>query len=397
MEERIKTMLPLLNEYQRRIFLASEAMSYGWGGIQKVSEISGVSMNTIRKGIAEIEGNEDLRRERIRKEGSGRKPLTEKYPRIKEHILAIVDPKTYGNPERVLSYTTLSVRTVRDLLDKVYGERISFRSVCSLLDEMEYSRQGNAKLFQVGTSHPDRNAQFEYINNKVTAFLEEGEPVISIDTKKKEILGNFRNAGTEYRPAKNPRPVYDHDWMIKELGKIAPYGVYNLNNNTGFVNLGISHDTAEFAVESVARWWLTVGQFTYPNASKLLITCDGGGSNGSRLHLWKYQLALLSQYTGLEIHVCHFPPGTSKWNKVEHRLFCYITRSWQGQPLVDIQTAVDLISNTTTAAGLTVICQTDDTVYELGVKVPDDIYASINLTRMDTLGDWNYSIHGFLC
>ena len=219
MEERIKTMLPLLNEYQRRIFLASEAMSYGWGGIQKVSEISGVSMNTIRKGIAEIEGSEDLRRERIRKEGSGRKPLTEKYPRIKEHILAIVDPKTYGNPERVLSYTTLSVRTVRDLLDKVYGERISFRSVCSLLDEMEYSRQGNAKLLQVGTSHPDRNAQFEYINNKVTAFLEEGQPVISIDTKKKEILGNFRNAGTEYRPAKNPRPVYDHDWMIKELGK----------------------------------------------------------------------------------------------------------------------------------------------------------------------------------
>ena len=184
--------------------------------------------------------------------------------------------------------------------------------------------------------------------------------------------------------------------MIKELGKIAPYGVYNLNNNTGFVNLGISHDTAEFAVESVARWWLTVGQSAYPNATKLLITCDGGGSNGSRLHLWKYQLALLSQYAGLEIHVCHFPPGTSKWNKVEHRLFCYITRSWQGQPLVDIQTAVDLISNTTTAAGLTVICQTDDTVYELGVKVSDDIYNSINLTRMDTLGDWNYSIHGFL-
>ena len=396
MEERIKTMLPLLNKYQKRIFLAGEAVSYGRGGIQKVSEISGVSMNTIRKGISEIEGNDDLRKERIRAEGGGRKSLTEKYPHIKEHILAIVDPKTYGNPERVLSCATLSVGTIRDLPDKVYGERISLRSACALLDEMEYSRQGNAKRLQAGISHPDRNAQFEYINEKATAFLKEGRPVVSIDTKKKEILGNFRNAGTEYRPAKNPRPVYDHDWMIKEPGKIAPYGVYNLNNNTGFVNLGISHDAAEFAAESAARRWLTAGQFNYPNATKLLIACDGGGSNGSRLRLWKYQPALLSQYAGPEIHACHFPPGASKWNKAERRLFCYITRSWQEQPLFDIQTAVDLIANTTTASGLSVICQTDDTVYALGAKVPDDVYASINLTRMDTLGDWNYSMRGFL-
>ena len=330
-ENRIKTMLPLLDERQKRIFLASEAMSYGHGGITKVSEISGISMNTIRKGIAEIEGYTDLRRNRVRAEGGGRKTLTERHPHIKEHILKIIDPKTYGDPERPLSYTTLSVRTIQDLLKRNYGEKISFRSVCSLLDEMEYSRQRNAKLLQVGESHPDRNQQFEYINEKVSQFLDEGQPVISIDTKKKEILGNFSNPGTEYRPVKNPRLVYDHDWMIEELGKIVPYGVYNLNNNTGFVNLGTSHDTAEFAVESIARWWLTVGQHTYPNARKLLITCDGGGSNGSRLRMWKYQLALLSQYTHLEIHVCHFPPGTSKWNKVEHRLFCYITRSWQGQ------------------------------------------------------------------
>lgn len=395
MENRIKTMLPLLDERQRRIYLASEAMSYGLGGITKVSEISGVSMNTIRKGIAEIEGSDDLRKNRIRNEGAGRKSLTERYPHIKEHILIIVDPKTYGDPERPLSYTTLSVRTIRDLLKQKYGEKISFRSVCSLLDEMEYSRQKNAKLLQIGESHPDRNQQFEYINEKVTQFLNEGEPVISIDTKKKEILGNFRNPGTEYRPCKNPRLVYDHDWMIEELGKIAPYGVYNLNNNTGFVNLGTSHDTAEFAVESIARWWLSVGQHTYPNAKKLLITCDGGGSNGSKLHMWKYQLALLSQYIHLEIHVCHFPPGTSKWNKVEHRLFCYITRSWQGQPLIDIQTAVNLISNTTTSTGLKVICEADYNTYDLGLKVPDDVYASIAITRMDILGDWNYSINGF--
>jgi len=394
-ENRIKTMLPLLDERQKRIFLASEAMSYGHGGITKVSEISGISMNTIRKGIAEIEGYTDLRRNRVRAEGGGRKTLTERYPHIKEHILKIIDPKTYGDPERPLSYTTLSVRTIQDLLKRNYGEKISFRSVCSLLDEMEYSRQRNAKLLQVGESHPDRNQQFEYINEKVSQFLDEGQPVISIDTKKKEILGNFSNPGTEYRPVKNPRLVYDHDWMIEELGKIVPYGVYNLNNNTGFVNLGTSHDTAEFAVESIARWWLTVGQHTYPNARKLLITCDGGGSNGSRLRMWKYQLALLSQYTHLEIHVCHFPPGTSKWNKVEHRLFCYITRSWQGQPLVDIQTAVDLISNTTTSTGLKVVCEADYNVYDLGLKVSDDVFASICLNRMDTLGDWNYSINGF--
>lgn len=359
-------MLPLLDERQRRIYLAVEAQSYGWGGISRVSEISGVAPFTIRQGIAELNGEEPSKpTDRLRAAGGGRKKLETSMPDLDEHILQIVDGSTYGNPEKVLSYTTMSLRAIQ---------------------------QNNQKMLQVGDPHPDRNQQFEFINNKSARFLKQGLPVISVDTKKKENIGNFKNNGQEYRKSGDPLKVWDHDFPILELGKVAPYGVYVLNDNTGFVNLGTDHDTAEFAAESILRWWTTVGQNTFPNADKIYINCDNGGSNGSRLHLWKYELQQLANITGLEINVSHFPPGTSKWNKIEHRLFCYISKTWQGQPLIDIETVVQLISSTTTSKGLKVICQVDNNKYALGQKISDEEYNKIRLFPGKTLGDWNYII-----
>jgi hypothetical protein len=269
---------------------------------------------------------------------------------------------------------------------------VSHVTVGSILEDMGYSKQTNQKMLQVGEAHPDRNAQFEYINGKAKKFIAKGEPVISVDTKKKENIGNFKNNGQEYRPAKTPRKVLDHDFPIEELGKIAPYGIYNLNSNTGFVNVGTSRDTAEFAVESISRWWETVGKNTFPHAAKLLITGDCGGSNGYRVKLWKYQLQQFAARTGLTIHVSHFPPGTSKWNKVEHRLFCFITKNWQGKPLIDIETAVELIGSTTTTKGLRVICRRDDNIYELSKTVSDEQIRSIKLSKLGKHGEWNYLI-----
>ena len=277
------------------------------------------------------------------------------------------------------------------LLDK-YTIKVSYRTVGDLLEQLGYSKQANQKMLQVGTPNPNRNEQFEYINNKVKEFIEAGDPVISVDTKKKENIGNFKNNGQEYRKKGDPRRVLDHDFPIPELGKVSPYGIYVINSNTGFVNLGTSHDTAEFAVESISRWWETIGKNTFPNSKRLMITCDCGGSNGCRLHLWKYQLAQFAKRTGLSIHVSHFPPGTSKWNKVEHKLFCYITKSWEGQPLVDVQTAVNLIGSTTTSTGLNVICKADYNDYPLAKKVSDEEYRSIQIDRINPFGDWNYII-----
>lgn len=375
MENRIQTMLPLLDERQRRIFLASEALSYGYGGISRVSEISGVSIPTIRQGIAEIQAGEITENGRIRKVGAGRKRTEDIYPNILESIQKIVDGNTYGDPERVLSWTTLSLHDIQDLLHTKYKIKVSYRTVSTLLEKLGYSKQSNQKMMQIGEPSPNRNEQFEYINNKVKEFIDAGDPVISVDTKKKD-----------------PRKVLDHDFPIPEWGKISPYGIYVINSNTGFVNLGTSHDTAEFAVESISRWWETIGKNTFPNQKRLMITCDCGGSNGYRLHLWKYQLSQLAERTGLSIHVSHFPPGTSKWNKVEHRLFCYITKNWQGQPLVDIQTAVNLIGTTTTAKGLKVICKADYNEYPLSKKVSDEDYNSISISRIDPFGEWNYII-----
>jgi len=384
------SMSATLNESQKRQYAATLANTYGYGGATVVHEITGLALNTITRGKKDLAQNAVAPRERVRKEGGGPKWSEEKYPAIREHITKIVEDSTYGNPENVLSWTTESLRSIAQKLADQYGERLTHVTVGSLLEDMGYSKQANQKMLQVGEPHPDRNAQFEFISEKAKAFIESCEPVISVDTKKKENIGNFKNPGEEYRRGKDPRKVLDHDFPIKALGKIAPYGVYNLNHNIGFVNVGTSHDTAEFAVESIYRWWKAVGEHSFRNATKLLITCDSGGSNGCRLKLWKYQVDQLAHRIGIEIHVSHFPPGTSKWNKIEHKLFCYISKNGQGKPLIDIETAINLIGSTTTKTGLKVICQRDDSVYETAKKVSDEDFAAINIARIEPFGNWNY-------
>ncbi len=383
-------MLPYLNEAQKRIFLANEAITYGRGGITKAEHISGVSRVTIRKGIAEIR-NRKPPCERVRIEGGGRKPIEKRYPNIENEIRRLIDGSTYGDPERILSYTTESLRKIETELSSK-GIKIGRTAIAKVLESMDYSRQQNQKMQQVGEAHPDRNAQFEHINKTAAEYLASNDPVISVDTKKKENIGNFKNNGSEYRSKQNPRKVLDHDFPIEELGKISPYGVYNLNNNTGFVNVGTSHDTSEFAVESISRWWDSVGKHTFPKSSKIYITCDSGGSNGCRVRMWKYQLQQFANRTGLKIEVSHFPRGTSKWNKVEHRLFCYISKNWQGKPLIDVQTAVDLIGAAKTTLGLKVICVRDDTEYELAKKVSDEEFKTINISKIPPFESWNYKI-----
>ena len=379
-----------LNEMQRRQYVATLAMTYGYGGATIVHEITGVSLNTITAGKKELKDGINPETGRVRKVGGGRKWLEEKYPDIQNRVREIVDGSTYGSPDKILSWTTESLRSIQKLLTEKYGITASHVTIGAILEDLGYSKQSNQKMLQVGAAHPDRNAQFKFINEKANEFIEAGEPVISVDTKKKENIGNFKNPGQEYRENKDPRKVLDHDFPIKELGKIAPYGIYNLNHNIGFVNVGTSHDTVEFAIESISRWWGVVGKHTFPKATKLLITCDCGGSNSNRTRLWKYQLSLLARHLGIEIHVCHFPPGTSKWNKVEHRLFCYISKNWQGKPLVSVETAINLIGSTTTTSGLKVICQRDDNIYELAKVVSDEDYESITIESIAPFENWNY-------
>lgn len=382
--------MPLLDERQKRLYLANEAISYGRGGISLVSRISGMSRTTITKAVDELNSNEKIDG-KTRRSGGGRKFVESNCPDIEEKIRRIVDGKTYGDPMRVLSYTTESLRKIQTELEKD-GIVISHVTIGKILEAMGYSKQVNQKMLQLGDPHPDRNAQFEHINETAAAFLKAGNPVISVDTKKKENIGNFKNNGGEYRQEKQPRKVLDHDFPIKELGKIAPYGVYVINNNVGFVNVGTSHDTSEFAVESISRWWETLGKHTFPDAKKLYITCDCGGSNGYRVRMWKYQLQQFADRTRLEISVSHFPRGTSKWNKVEHRLFCYISKNWQGKPLVDVQSAIDLIGSTRTTTGLEVICVRDDTEYKLAKKVSDEDFATIQMVKIAPFELWNYRI-----
>ena len=390
MEERVMRMKDLLDEKQWRLYLANEAMSFGFGGVSIVSRITGVSRTTITKGIEELRcGGIDTTR--VRRIGGDPKHTEKKYPGIEDEIRRSIDGSTYGNPERILSHTTESLRKTKQELEAL-GIKISHETIGKILESMGYSKQANQKMLQTGEPHPDRNAQFEHINATAAKYIDAGDPVISVDTKKKEKIGNFKNDGKEYRNSKNPRKVLDHDFPIKELGKIAPYGVYNLNNNVGFVNVGTSHDTSEFAVESISRWWEAVGKHTYPKAKKIYITCDSGGSNSHRARMWKYQLQQFSDRTGLEIEVSHFPRGTSKWNKVEHRLFCYISKNWQGKPLVDVQTAVDLIGSTRTTTGLEVICVRDDTKYELAKKVSDKDFELISIDKIPPFELWNYKI-----
>lgn len=389
-------MKTILNERQYRCYLGKTALSLGRGGQATITRLSGASVNTVRKGIEEVKATaEKQSNNRVRKAGGGRKASSVKYPNLDEAIERIIDGNTYGDPEKVIHWTTQSLMSIASALKEEYGIEVSHTVVAGELTKMGYSKQLNQKMLQVGNAHPKRNEQFEYIAETSKAYIAEGVPVISIDCKKKENIGNFKNNGTEYRKKKNSRKVLDHDFLIKELGSVAPYGIYDIDKNTGFVNLGTSHDTAAFAVNSILQWWLHIGKETYPNAKRLYITCDGGGSNGSRIHLWKAQLAELAEKTGLEIHVSHFPPGTSKWNKIEHRLFCYISKSWAGQPLIDIETVINLIGSTTTQQGLTVKCVLDENEYPTGIKVSDEAYSRINIERFGLLPDWNYIIYGF--
>ena len=395
----ILKVVPYLNEKQKRLFLGIIASELGHGGVAFVKSVSHTARQTIINGATEagLEATQDgpdspQKTERVRKPGGGRKPLTEKYPDLHEKIQSLIDKDTYGNPENPLVWTTWSLRKIAEQLLACFGYNIHFTSVGKELDSMGYSRQQNQKMCQIGDQHPDRDAQFRYINETAEQFLEAGNPVISIDTKKKENIGNFKNNGSEYRPKGEPRRVLDHDFPLPELGKVAPYGVYVLNNNTGFINLGISHDTPEFAGESVRAWWNTIGKNTFPNAKRIYVTCDNGGSNGSRIWLFKYYLQEISNETGLEIHVSHFPPGTSKWNKIEHRLFCYISKNWQGQPLIDIETVVNLISSTTTKTGLEVVCRVDANTYETGLKITEEQKKTINITFVGPNEKWNYII-----
>lgn len=380
------------DEKVSRILLAGMSELYGHGGKSRIHEITGMAQSTLRRGEKEFYASVVHDTSKIRSEGGGRKHITEQYPDLEENIEKIVEGDTYGDPQRVLLYTTLSLRDIAEAVKTRFNIAVSYVKVGQILEKLDYSKQQNQKNLQVGEPHPDRNAQFEFINEKAIKFIEAGDPVISIDTKKKELIGNFKNNGSEYRKQGEPRQVLDHDFELPELGKVAPYGVYVLNDNTGFVNLGTDHDTSEFAAESICRWWFTVGKETFPNVKRIYINADGGGSNRPRGWQWKYQLQQIADITGLEIHMSHFPPGTSKWNKIEHRLFCYITKNWQGKPLIDVETVVNLISNTTTKKELKVKCVVDTNTYELKKEITDDMIGSINLEECDQFGKWNYII-----
>ena len=386
LKEHITTMYNILNERERRIFLASIANELGRGDVKYVCEISGVSAHTVIKGKREI-SNGVGKSKRQRAKGGGRKKTEHAYPEVWGWIKDIIDNSTFGNPENPLSWTTKSLGKIQSDILEIYDIEIGKNIVARLLKEHEYSLQGNRKMLQIGEAHIDRNAQFEYINHTVKVALKDNIPAISIDTKKKENIGNFENEGQEYREKGDARKVLDHDFPIPELGKIAPYGVYTINNNKGFVNLGTSRDTPNFAVDSIYAWWETVGSINYPNANRLLITADCGGSNSYRSRAWLFGLQEFADKTGIRIDVTHFPPGTSKRNKIEHRMFCYISKSWRGKPLVDIMTVINLIGATTTKTGLEIACKVSYKDYPLGVKVSDSDFDSINVLRNDFHGE----------
>ena len=393
-DELVSLINKLSDEKSRRILLSKAADVYGNGGKSHIVELTGISYPTLTIGKADSEDDEVISSNRIRREGAGRKPITETCPTIMEAIEKIIDGNTYGDPSKELHWvaSTLSLRKIRDILEEDHSITVSHEKISQLLADMGYSKQVDQKMEQVGMPSPDRNEQFGFIDHTAHEYLENGDPVISVDTKKKENIGNFKNAGAGYRKEKDPRKVLDHDLPIPESGKVAPYGVYVLNNNTGFVNLGTSHDTSEFAVTSISCWWNAVGKNAFPAAERIYITCDGGGSNGSRSRNRKYGSQQLANDTGLEIMISHYPPSTSKWNKIEHRMFCYISKNWQGQPLIDIETVISLISNTTTEKGLSITCQLDEKLYETGHKISDAELAGINIFHCETLGKWNYVI-----
>jgi transposase len=347
---RFAALKKVLDEKSRRLLVAAESKALGPGGISAVSQVTGVSRQVIRQGLEELGQAHSHSAGRIRRPGGGRKKAKQKDPTLVADLEKLVEPTTRGDPESCLRWTCKSVRRLAEEL-KQRGHQVSYPVVAELLHEMEYSLQGNRKTKE-GASHPDRNAQFEHINAKVLRYIGLKQPVISVDTKKKELVGDFNNGGQDWRPKGNPQKVRVHDFVIPELGRAAPYGVYDLAHNTGWVSVGVDHDTASFAVETIRRWWHAMGQEKYPQATRLLITADGGGSNGSRLRLWKLELQMLADEIGITIAVSHFPPGTSKWNKIEHRLFSFISKNWRGQPLTSLKVIVSLIAGTSTKKGL---------------------------------------------
>ena len=383
-----------MDERMRRQWAATEAQTYGWGGMSAVSEATGLSRNTIHKGLDEIVVRNKSRKAgaapRLRRKGGGRKCLSESDPTLLEALEQLVEPMSRGDPMSPLRWTCKSTARLAEELTR-QGHAISPSTVGKLLKAAGYSLQSNRKTKE-GDSHPDRNAQFEHINKMIKVFQRRGQPVISVDTKKKELIGQFKNGGREWRRKGEPEEVNIYDFVDRDLGKAIPYGVFDLSKNEGWVSVGIDHDTAQFAVQAIARWWRKMGSKHYPNAKDLLIMADGGGSNGSRCRLWKVALQDLATQLGMSIHVCHFPPGTSKWNKIEHRMFCHITKNWRGRPLESHDVVVNLIANTTTDAGLRIRAELDGGKYPAGIKISDAELNKLNLRMEDFHGDWNYAL-----
>ena len=382
----------VLDERTRRLWAAAEATALGRGGLKAVAEATGLARSTIYLGQRELKTpRSDAMSGRVRRPGGGRKRVTETDPGLVAALDALVEPATRGDPMSPLRWTCKSTRKLAAELT-ARGHPVSHTTVSELLVSMGYSLQATQKTKEARSTHGDRNAQFEHINAQVAAFQKAGQPVVSVDTKKKELIGDFTNKGREYQPKGTPEKVRVHDFIDKELGKAIPYGVYDVAGNCGWVSVGVDHDTAEFAVETIRRWWSSMGRRAYPEASKLLITADGGGSNASRSRLWKAELQGLADRTGLAITVCHFPPGTSKWNKIEHRMFSHITQNWRGRPLVSLETVVNLIANTTTTTGLKIRAKLDPGSYPLDIEVPEAAMKDLRIKRHAFHGDWNYTI-----
>ena len=387
--DRFTALSPHLNERERRLFAATEAAAAGYGGIAAVSAATGIAVSTIGRGLKDLTEAGGLLAGRVRRAGGGRRPLVAGNPGLLRDLMALVEPGARGDPMSPLRWTCKSLRQLAAEL-VARGHRVSRTVVGELLKAQKFSLQANRKTNE-GGDRPDRDAQFSHINQSVAAALLAQEPVISVDTKKKELVGDFKNAGREWRPHGEPEAVRVHDFVIKELGRAVPYGIYDLAANAGWVSVGMNHDTSAFAVQSIRRWWQDIGCKRYPGAKRLTITCDGGGSNGSRVRLWKLELQKLADELGIDITVDHLPPGTSKWNKIEHRLFSFITMNWRAKPLVSYQVIIDLISATTTKTGLKVVCELDDNLYPKGV-VSDEELAAVNIVRADFHGEWNYTI-----
>lgn len=390
LRRKYRALRPVLTERSRRVWAASEAVALGHGGIGLVEAATGISRSTISRGIRELDTRSTLPSERTRRPGGGRKRAVDLDDRLVADLDALVEPTASGDPDSPLRWTSKSVRHLAVELQAM-GHTVSYRVVMQLLHAADYSLQANRKTRE-GEPHPDRDAQFQYLNAQVKRFQRQHRPAISVDTKKKELIGDFKNAGREWRPQAEPEPVRVHDFLIPANGKAVPYGVYDLTRNEGWVSVGIDHDTASFAVHTIRRWWRVMGRQVYPDTTALLITADAGGSNGSRVRLWKWALQQFANRTGLTITVCHYPPGTSKWNKIEHRLFAHIAMNWRGKPLVDLATIVSLIGETTTDTGLRIRSEIDEGRYPKAIKITDDQMARLQLTPHTFHGDWNYTL-----